>query len=251
MLPPCRLHALFPMCLNPSRPAGDIFLPLTSFTRCCDVPQEPTLRLLAMHLKYMHWKSDFVEEWKGLVAGVTEFRCLTTFQRAALLHRALHKVCLKRNKLREDDAPWTKTVGKNVTHVSGPLAICLAFCVVRKAPQGFLHLGVGKNRYDFVGLQCRGVGISRLKTWVTLADAISGSGVSAPHTCNQWIEASGKLHAIIHSETPYHIKPKSRRVCVVWLLCVFARLHVRLIGYRLFVMRVATSCFGDSSFIFQ
>ena len=187
------------------------------------LPQEPTLRWLSIHLKYQPWKlvlvrayteigasasrRDSVAASSGSGDGVAASR--SSRARAIALLRVLKLVCASRSG-QVDDAPWAETVGRNVSHVSGPITICIKLGVIRKTPHGTLRLGAMQGRYEPVTFSRSGSAIARLQTWVRAADAV-GSQLVAPRTCRQWIDATAALHSILHRSGPMHIKPRSKR----------------------------------------
>ena len=164
------------------------------------------MRLLSMHLKYNPWKVALFKAWNNITCGVVASRSLAKRARVGRLRRVLRSMCTSRNNMGRYDAPWTCTVGRHVTHCSGPLAICIALGIIQKAPAGPLRLGVGTCRYKLCGL--RQVALRRLETWVNLADSVCD--VRAPKTCQEWIDANRELHGILYHKQPFHIKPRSR-----------------------------------------
>ena len=198
------------------------------------------MRLLSMHIKFGHWKRDLVIAWRD-VCGVSALRCCSgrhdpEHARAVHLLRVLRHMCKARHDA-EGDGPWVASVGKNVTHCTGPLAICLSLGVIKKlgakkgskatdvsgfrrfARRGVLRLGVHGHPYRLCSLQEGIVAVKRLRTWVVLADRI-GTTV-APRTCRQWISAYKRMHGIMYETQPRHIKPRSRCIAHVILSSYF------------------------------
>ena len=92
------------------------------------------MRLLSMHMKYGPWKVTLIEAWKAEFSGVAVSRCPQSDPerlRAARLLRVLRRMCSARSDIAGDE-PWVASVGKNVTHCSGPLALCLSLGIIKK-----------------------------------------------------------------------------------------------------------------------
>jgi len=198
--------------------------------------EEPALRLLSMNLKYGPWKEALIKAWHD-DNGVMALRCCGSDldrerARAARLLRVLRRMCSARHDKGGDDEPWAASVGKNVSHCTGPLAVCLALGVIKKiggrkpnqknlkkALKVFrrscvLRLGVHGSPYRLCSSRERTAAVKRLHSWVVLADRMSVT--AAPRTCRQWISAYQRMHEVMHETQPHHIKPHSR-----WIACVY------------------------------
>ena len=197
----------------------------------CLLLEEPTLRLLSMHMKYGPWKVALMDSWKEF-CGVAVSR--RPRDRAVRLLRALRRMCSARNAL-VDDKPWVTSVGRNVSHCAGALAVCLTLGVIKKiqkktraklsrarvgrvaesrrpsrlASLAFLRLGVHGTCYRLCSLRESGGAVQKLQSWVALADGLGE--IVAPRTCRQWISEYKRLHGIMFERRPHHIKPCSRR----------------------------------------
>ena len=194
------------------------------------------MRLLSMHHKYGPWKEALVTAWRNH-RGVAASRCSRRgldpeSARAMRLLHVLRHMCVARHDAGGDE-PWVASVGKNVTHCTGPLAICLALGVIKKlgvrkrktgskakafrrsvprrSASGILRLGVHGNTYRLCSPLESIVAVKRLRSWVVLADRIGT--MAAPRTCRQWISAYKRIHDIMYETQPRHIKPTSR--CIV------------------------------------
>ena len=193
--------------------------------------EEPTLRLLSMHMKYGPWKVALIDSWKES-CGVAMSR-RPRRDRAVRLLRVLRSMCSARHAS-VDDAPWVTSVGKNVSHCSGALAMCLALGVIKKIQKktraklsrarvgrvaesrrpsrltspAILRLGVRGNLYRLCSLRESGGAVQKLQSWVALADGLGE--IVAPRTCRQWISEYKRLHGIMFQRRPHHIKPSSR-----------------------------------------
>ena len=82
-------------------------------------------------MKYGPWKVALIDAWKASkeFCGVAVSR--RPRDRAVRLLCVLRRMRSARNAL-EDDKPWVASVGKNVSHCSGALAVCLTLGVIKK-----------------------------------------------------------------------------------------------------------------------
>jgi len=209
---------------------------LSSCSVCIrELLEEPALRLLSMHLKYAPWKAALSLAWKESSSmAVFRSRPRSPDARAARLLHVLRRVCAARSN-QGGDAPWAASVGKNVSHCSGPLATCVALGVIKKVGKAkkskakeqtpkvpqvrgvavsrsstclVLRLGVGSGCYRLCTIGESIVARRRLRSWVALADGVGE--IIAPRTCQQWISAYTRVHEVTHSTKPYHLKPVNR-----------------------------------------
>ena len=159
--------------------------------------QEPTLRLIIIHLKYADWRRAFLIAWR-LWRGVGMLGSEATVDdRAALVLQALEATCRAQHlegddNLSDESKAWADNLGHNIAYVSSPLSLLGRLGVVKKCPpeqKGALRLGPQKNM-NFLRRLCsakeRPHVRRRLVKWVRLADAIGV--VQAPRTCRSWAE---------------------------------------------------------------
>lgn len=220
------------------------------------------MRLLSIHIKYGHWKEALVTAWRRDGGGVAVSRCQgsglasedSEHARAVRLLRVLRGMCKAQHDAGPaDDKAWVASVGKHVTHCTGPLAICIALGVVKKLGKvdkakrrrsaasrrpvasrrfGVLRLGVYGNTYRLSSLLEGVVAVKRLRTWVALADRIGA--MAAPRTCRQWISAYKRMHDIMYETQPRHIKPL-RRYIASEIILSYAHSHLNLGGWSVCV----------------
>ena len=152
--------------------------------------QEPTLRLLCVMLKFGPWREALLASWRGVSesSGVPA-AARNHKQRACMLLQALKGMCKQMDN--HDDELWRTSIGRNVSHVNGPLATLNTFRVVFRCSGGrrSLRLGLQHKRL------CRGFlehtsARGRLTRWVASADDCV---VQPPRTCEAWVLEHGKL----------------------------------------------------------
>ena len=119
--------------------------------------QEPTLRLIIIHLKYADWRRAFLIAWRvasGCWDGVGMLREATVDDRAELVLQALEATC-RAQHLEGDDKPsdeskaWADNLGHDIAYVSSPLSFLGRLGVVQKCPpeqKGALRLGMEKTQ---------------------------------------------------------------------------------------------------------
>ena len=101
------------------------------------------LEIASMMLKYGPWKDTLLQFWGNSQQG-SGVRCPE--ERARRLHSVLMTVVRKMNNMCVDDE-WASSVGNNVSHRSGPLAILQKWSVITKDHQGHVVVGKCKQRY--------------------------------------------------------------------------------------------------------
>ena len=194
-------------------------------TNHCCYSQEPALRLLGLHLKYKPWIEAFQEVWGRLQSRkrlreehLDRSGRLGVRRRVSRLLQALKGTCRAMKGV--DSKAWSSTVGRSISHVSGPLATCQALGVLKKVPKTRvpktcvpktrvgLELGSCKQRFRLCSLGESCVAAARLSRWVKVADAVAE--YAAPRTCKQWIDSCKALLGILSKIKPHHIKPTSR-----------------------------------------
>ena len=154
--------------------------------------QEPTLRLIIIHLKYADWRRAFLIAWRGVGMLGSE---ATVDDRAELVLQALEATCRAQHlegddNLSDESKAWAENLGHNIAYVSSPLSLLGRLGVVKKCPRsrkGALRLGTEQNT-NFLRRLCSAKErphVRRLLVqWVRLADAIGV--VQAPRTCRSW-----------------------------------------------------------------
>ena len=161
--------------------------------------QEPTLRLIIIHLKYADWRRAFLIAWRlWRDVGMLGSEALATVDdRAELVLQALEATCRSQHlegddNLSDESKAWADNLGHNIAYVSSPLSLLWRLGVVKKCPpeqKGALRLGPQKNM-NFLRRLCSAKErphVRRLLVqWVRLADAIGV--VQAPRTCRSWAE---------------------------------------------------------------
>ena len=155
--------------------------------------QEPTLRLIIIHLKYADWRRAFLTAWRGVGMLVSE---AAVDDRAELVLQALEATCRAQHlegddNLSDESKAWAENLGHNIAYVSSPLSLLGRLGVVKKCPRsrkGALRLGAQHNSKPFLRRLCsakeRPHVCRLLVQWVRLADAIGV--VQAPRTCRSW-----------------------------------------------------------------
>lgn len=151
--------------------------------------QERALRLIVVMLKYGPWREAFIAAWQAASksSGVAVAE-LHRQQRARLLLRALQGMCQRMNGV--DDELWRTSLGRNISHINGPLATLIGFGVVFRCPGARgLWLGLQSKRLCR-SLRERNRALQRLSRWVALADDCTWQ---APRTCQDWVAEHSKL----------------------------------------------------------
>ena len=181
--------------------------------------------MLGLHLKYKPWIEAFQEEWSCLQSRkrlrekhLEGSGRLGVRLRVTRLLQALKGTCRAMKGV--DWKAWSSTVGRSISHVSGPLAICQALGVLKKVPKTRvpkthvpktrvgLELGSSKQCFRLCSLGESCVAAARLSRWVKAADAVAE--YAAPRTCKQWMDSCKALLGILSEVKPHHIKPTSR-----------------------------------------
>ena len=153
--------------------------------------QEPTLRLIIIHLKYADWRRAFLIAWRGVGMLGSE---ATVDDRAELVLQALEATCRAQHlegddNLSDQSKAWAENLGHNIAFVSSPLSLLGRLGVVKKcAPntEGALRLGADSQLRRLCSRWERPQVRKLLVQWVRLADAIGV--VQAPRTCRSWVE---------------------------------------------------------------
>ena len=156
--------------------------------------QEPTLRLIIIHLKYADWRRAFLIAWRGV--GMLNSEAIVD-DRAELVLQALEATCRAQHlegddNLSDQSKAWAENLGHNIAYVSSPLSLLGRLGVVKKCPRSrkcALRLGTEQHT-NFLRRLCSAKErphVRRLLVqWVRLADAIGV--VQAPRTCRSWAE---------------------------------------------------------------
>lgn len=126
--------------------------------------------------------------------------------RARVLLRVLKHTCQKMDGV--DEHLWTSSLGQNISHVNGPIAVLLRLGVLKNVRKSvlkskqvvksncFLKLGASKSkqlRRLCEGLAENAQALAKLRRYVRFADdAHIGQ---APKTCADWVRVFGSLDA--------------------------------------------------------
>ena len=175
--------------------------------------QEPTLRLIIIHLKYADWRRAFLIAWRGVGMLGSE---ATVDDRAELVLQALEATCRAQHLEGDDNhsdqsKAWAENLGHNIAYVSSPLSLLGRLGVVKKCPpeqKGALRLGAQQN-INFLRRLCSAKErphVRRLLVqWVRLADAIGV--VQAPRTCRSWVEQFQNLQQTMRVHRAALLRP--------------------------------------------
>ena len=158
--------------------------------------QEPTLRLIIIHLKYADWRRAFLIAWRGVGMLGSE---ATVDDRAELVLQALEATCRAQHlegddNLSDESKAWAENLGHNIAYVSSPLSLLGRLGVVKKCPRsrkGALRLGAEQD-ISFLTMRRLCSAKERphvrrlLVQWVRLADAMGV--VQAPRACRSWAD---------------------------------------------------------------
>ena len=98
--------------------------------------QEPTLRLIIIHLKYADWRRAFLIAWRGVGMLGSE---ASVDDRAELVLQALEATCRAQHlegddNLSDQSKAWEENMGHNIAYVSSPLSLLGRLGVVKKCP---------------------------------------------------------------------------------------------------------------------
>ena len=191
---------------------GDL-VHLVKMTKECQswFTQEPTLLMICVMLKYGPWREAFITSWRSLLSSGVPVCPSSLRQRASMLLRALQGMCKKMDAV--DDELWRTSLGRNISHVNGPLATLHTFGVVFRCSGG-LRLGLQSKRV------CRGLlettrAVKRLSKWVRLADDCV---VQAPRTCEAWVAEHSKLDMAFQRHGVYRPLSYNRNFAIRGLL---------------------------------
>lgn len=184
-----------------------------------DLVQEPTLRVLSVQLKYGPWRDAFVKCWARIAKG-EEFRGLGEQGRARILVKALQSMCRQMHGC--DDSVWNESLGKNISHVNGPLATLSRLGILKKVQQrrsrvrSVLKLGkMGTLRRLCSGVLEMASAKAKVLRWVKLA---SECHVDAPRTCQAWVAEHGKANAIFENHSLFADRSYMRNFVIRALL---------------------------------
>ena len=157
--------------------------------------QEPTLRLIIIHLKYADWRRAFLIAWRGV--GMLGSEAIVD-DRAELVLQALEATCRAQHlegddNLSDESKAWAKNLGHNIAFASSLLSFMSRLGIVRKCGKGPLRLGAegAKFRRRLCTKRERPRVRRLLVKWVHLADAMEG--IEAPRTCQDWVKQFGVL----------------------------------------------------------
>ena len=166
--------------------------------------QEPALRLISIQLKHKAWRDCLVQTWSSEFKGRLGVRVFDVSSRSQMLLRVLKAVGREMNGV--DDSPWAASLGQNISHVNGPLAVLSRLGVVKKVKKQHharkvgagrrvctLKLGQSKTsrRRLARGPREHAAAVAKLAKYVRLADAAHVK--HAPTTCKAWVREFGRL----------------------------------------------------------
>jgi hypothetical protein len=142
--------------------------------------QEPTLRLVGIHLKYGPWKDEFIKAFRcaGVCGGGAQAR-------ASRLLAVLQETCRAMHNRVDEQTPWVENVGHSISFVSGPLAFLTCLGVLQRAARGDLLLGKPGTMRRVCNAREQPHVVAELIAWVHLADALGEP--PAPRTCQEWV----------------------------------------------------------------
>lgn len=219
------------------------------------IVEEPTLRLICIQLKYGPWRDALVICWKRQAAGKQEFWRSGvgdghSADRARILVMALRDTCQQMQG--RDDSVWVASLGRNISHVSGPLATMARLGIVKKMRQGSpqrMHAGVlklGASSGTFRRL-CSGVvemasAETKVLRWVRVASGCRA--VEAPKTCQEWVAEHGKVDAIFAKHRIFPSKSYMRNFVIRGLL--LAAMHAAGVRKLSGSKNISAGAFADA-----
>ena len=134
-----------------------------------------------MQLKYGPWRNALVEQRISMASkrkrSQQKYGCLDVPGRARMLVGVMKATC-RQMHASDEDAAWVESLGRNISHVSGPLATMSRLAILHKAKKnatGFKHLDLGRDRVSrrvCSGREESVVAQARVEAQVRLADAI-------------------------------------------------------------------------------
>lgn len=189
-----------------------LFSPLT--------PQEPTLRFLSVQIKYGPWREALMVSWRSgvraLPGGAKSLQQASVDVRAKFLVKVLRDMCARMQG--KDDKAWVASLGRGVSHVSGPLATLNRLRILRPSPGKHLMLGMGQGskRRLCSGVREFQVAAGKLRTFVKLAD--EAIVPKAPRSCRDWVDEHFRLDAIFTKHAAFPPKKYMRNWVIRALL---------------------------------
>ena len=184
------------------------------------IPQEPTLRLLSVQLKYGPWREALMASWRSgvraLPGGAKSLQQARVDARAKFLVKVLRDMCASMEG--KDDKAWVASLGRGVSHIGGPLATLNRLKILRPSSGKHLVLGVGKGskRRLCSGVQECQVAAGKLRTCVKLADETIVP--KAPRSCRGWVDEHFRLDAIFTKHAAFPPKKYLRNWVIRALL---------------------------------
>ena len=179
----------------------------------CGKYEEPALRILCIELKYGPWRDALVEAW---TVASQQSSGVPGDRRPQLLRRALCDMCRRMDKY--DDSVWSHSLGKNISHVNGPLATLNRIGITKKSKPGASGLRLGRSKCKRT--LCSGVPATtkvdrKLKKIIGLASMVN---VTAPRTCAEWVAEHQKADALFQKARMYPAKSYMRNFIIRGLL---------------------------------
>ena len=162
------------------------------------------MRLFSIQLKYKAWRDCLVQTWSAEFTRCSGVRAFDVSSRSLMLLRVFKAVSQEMNGV--DDSPWAASLGQNISHVNGPLAVLSRLGVVKKIRKQHraqkdgagrrvckLELGQSKTlkRRLARGPREHAAAVAKLAKYVRLADAAHVE--RAPTTCKAWVQEFGRL----------------------------------------------------------
>ena len=180
------------------------------------------MRPLSVQLKYGPWRDRFIVRWRDRARKVVAFRRsgeVSKGVRAKLLLDALCDTCYDMDGVDDDD--WVASLGKSISHASGPLATLHRLGILKKTglKRGqALHLGKKQKQLRRVcsGVRERAAAKAKLLRWVELSQSLPET--IAPRTCQNWVEEHARLDKLFQKQRLFPRKSYMRNFVIRGLL---------------------------------
>ena len=196
----------------------------------CIILQEPALRFLGVMMKYGPWRDATVNAWKK-VAKQQGFRRSDVSSRTRILTEALRRTCMDMEGV--NDLPWAESLGRNISHVNGPLATLNRLGILttkkRHVHSRLVQVGCDEGRWLCVGVLATMQARAKVSRWVRLSDACQMTG---PRTCKGWVSEFGRVNQIFQDHRMFKDQSYMRNFVIRGvMLAAMARAKVpRLTG---------------------
>jgi len=179
----------------------------------CPILQEPALRLLGIMLKYGPWRDAMVHAWRS-IQEQQGFHGSDVGGRARILTETLRLMC--KDMAGVDDTPWSESLGRNISHATGPLATLARLGILTKRKQHLHACRLQVGHTSAVRWLCSGVlaitqARSKVARWVRLADACQ---VRAPRTCKEWVSEHDRVNQVFEAHRIFKNKSYMRNFVI-------------------------------------